>query len=215
MDDHPVFRRGLVTLLEDEPWVSYVAEAATEEDAVRTALLEEIDLVAMDVRLPQGDGIDATRRIVKARPGTAVLLLTMVDDDKLVMRGLSSGASGYVLKESDADVVLDALRSVRAGNTVLGARVASSVVAMLRAGPVEVPPPFDRLTERELEVLAFVAAGRGNQETARALSLAEKTVRNIVSMVIGKLQVRSRLEAALLAKEAGIVAEPGTRVRGK
>lgn len=209
VDDHPVFRRGLVTLLDGEPWVAYVTEVATAGEAVRTAVADQIDLIAMDIRLPDGDGIEATYRIKKARPGAVVLLLTMVDDEKLMARGLSSGASGYVLKESDPDVVLDALRSVLAGNTVLGKRVATALVGMLRTEPVDLPAPFDRLTPRERDVLAQVAAGRSNRQAAKALSLAEKTVRNITSAVLAKLEVGSRLEAALLAKEVGIVAGLG------
>ncbi len=211
VDDHPVFRRGLLTLLADEPWVAAVAEAATVEEAIRTAVIQKSQVIAMDVRLPDGDGIDATSRILAALPGTAVLLLTMVDDEELVLRGLRAGARGYLLKDTDPETVVSALRTVRDGGTVLGPRVAASVLTTLRSAPAELPPPFDGLTPREREVVGHLAAGRSNAQIARVLGLSDKTVRNTVSAVLAKLHVTDRVQAALLARDAGLVPGPPAR----
>jgi two-component system, NarL family, nitrate/nitrite response regulator NarL len=211
VDDHPLFRRGLHAMLAHQPWVSAVLEAATVAEALRCVVAEDVDVVAMDVRLPDGDGVETTARISRLRPEVAVLLLTMVDDEDLVVRGLRAGARGYLLKESDPDAVVEALHTVLRGGLVLGPRVAASVLATLRTPPRRLPPPFDLLTPREREVVAHLAAGRGNLEIARALGLSDKTVRNTVSAVLAKLQVTDRVQAALLARDAGLVPGPDHR----
>jgi DNA-binding NarL/FixJ family response regulator len=206
VDDHPLFRNGLCAVLRGQDWVGEVAEAATVADAVREAQLAPADVVAMDLRLPDGDGIEATERILRARPGTAVLLLTMVPDEDVVARALRAGARGYVLKESDPDHVVDALRTVAGGGLVLGSRVSAAALAELQRAPAYLPAPFDLLTAREREVVAAVAAGRSNDRIARSLGVSEKTVRNVVSGVLGKVQAADRVELALLARDAGLVA---------
>jgi DNA-binding NarL/FixJ family response regulator len=211
VDDHPLFRRGLRAMLVHEPWVAAVLEAATVEEALRCVVAEDVDVVAMDIRLPDGDGVETTARIARLRPAVAVLLLTMVDDEDLVVRGLRAGARGYLLKESDPDVVVEALHTVAGGGLVLGPRVAASVLAALRTPPRSLPPPFDLLTPREREVVAHLAAGRGNVEIARALGVSDKTIRNTVSAILTKLQVPDRVRAALLARDAGLIPGPDHR----
>jgi len=206
VDDHPVFRRGLVTLLAGESWVDEVHEAATVADAVRAATEQRVDAVAMDVRLPDGDGIEATAAVLRARPGAAVLLLTMVGDPEMVVRGLRAGARGYVLKDSDPDLVGRALRVVRDGGLVLGPGVADDALTTLRLPPAETPAPFDRLTPRELDVVGHLAEGHTNQRIARDLGVHEKTVRNVVSEILAKLHAADRVEVALQAREAGLAA---------
>lgn len=206
VDDHPVFRRGLRSLLDEEPWVARVDEAATVEGAVEAAVREDTGVIAMDVRLPDGDGIDATARILARRPGTAVLLLTMVGDEDMVRRGLRAGATGYLLKDTDPEAVVDALRTVCGGGLVLGPRVPASVLAA-PGGP---PAPFDRLTPRERMLAEHLAGGRTNGQIARTLGLSEKTVRNAVSALLAKLAVPDRLAVALLARDVGLV-EPARR----
>jgi two-component system nitrate/nitrite response regulator NarL len=206
VDDHPIVRRGLVALLDGEAWVAGVWEAADAEEAVRTAVLEEVDVVAMDVGLPGGDGIEATRRILRSRPTAGVLMLTMSDDDRTVERALAAGARGYLLKETDPDTVVDALRTVASGGVVLGPRIGPAVLAARRPGPAA---PFDRLTVREQEVLRRLAAGRANSVIARELGLSDKTVRNYLSSLFTKLGVVDRVQAAFLAREAGFVADDG------
>jgi DNA-binding NarL/FixJ family response regulator len=206
VDDHPVVRRGLRAMLDNEPWVGEVLEAATAADAVRVAVGHPADVIAMDIGLPDGDGIEATRRIVQARPDVKVLMLTMTDDEDVVAGALRAGARGYLLKDTDPDAVLDALRTVAAGGVVLGPRVGPSLLATLRREPASLPPPFDRLTGREREILARLAAGDSNARIARHLGLSEKTIRNQLSVVFTKLGVADRVQAALLARDAGITA---------
>ncbi|WP_434740138.1 response regulator [Micromonospora sp. SH-82] len=204
VDDHPVVRRGLRMMLEGEPWVTAVLEAATCAEAIRLALTEPVGVVAMDVALPDGDGVEATRRIVQGRPETAVLMLTMADDDEVVSRSLHAGARGYLLKDTDPDVIVDALRTVAGGGLVLGPRVGPRVLADLQRRPTPLPAPFDRLTARERDILRHLAAGEANARIARRFGLSEKTVRNQLSAVFAKLGVSDRVQAALLARDVGL-----------
>ena len=205
VDDHPVVRRGLRVMLEGEPWVRDVTEAASVEEAVREAVTCQADVIAMDVVLPDGDGVDATRRILEACPDAAVLMLTMADDDEIVARALSAGARGFLLKDTDPDMVLDALRTVASGGVVLGPKVGPTVLTALRRAPAVLPPPFDRLTARELEIVNRLAVGDSNAQIARQLNVSEKTIRNQMSAVFHKLNVSDRVQAALLARDAGIL----------
>ncbi|SEH03266.1 DNA-binding response regulator, NarL/FixJ family, contains REC and HTH domains [Nonomuraea solani] len=207
VDDHPVFRAGLRGLLAAESWVGEIFEAATVAEAVRIVVTHDVRVVAMDIRLPDGDGIAATARIVKVRPHTAVLLLTMVEDEYLVAAGLRAGARGYVLKQTDPRTVVTTLRTVADGGVALGPRIGSGVLAALRRAPSPPPPPFDRLTPRERELVQQVAGGLGNGPIARALGVSEKTVRNMVSEVLAKLQIPDRVRLALMARDAGLAPE--------
>lgn len=204
VDDHPVVRRGLQAMLDDEPWVDEVFEAETAAGAVTTAVAAEATVVAMDVTLPDGDGIDAARRIVLARPQTRILMLTMTDDQDVVARALRAGAHGYLLKDADPDAIVDALRVVAGGGVVLGRGIGSSMLGQLQRAPVELPAPLDRLTARERDILSCLAAGESNARIARRLNLSEKTVRNQLSNVFAKLGVNDRVRAALIARDAGL-----------
>lgn len=192
-------------MLEGEPWVRAVAEAASVEEAVREALTCQADVIAMDVVLPDGDGVDATRKILEACPNAAVLMLTMADDDEIVTRALSAGARGFLLKDTDPDMVIDALRTVASGGVVLGPKVGPTVLSALQRAPAVLPPPFDRLTARELEIVNRLAVGDSNAQIARQLNVSEKTIRNQMSAVFNKLEVSDRVQAALLARDAGIL----------
>ncbi|GAA4700073.1 response regulator [Phytohabitans rumicis] len=204
VDDHPVVRRGLRAMLEGEPWVRDVVEAATVEEAVKEAVSQQVDVVAMDVALPDGDGIDATRRIIQLCPRVNVLMVTYYDDEDRVARALRAGARGYVLKDTEPDTVVDALRTVANGGVVLGPRIGPDVLAALQRAPATLRPPFDTLTPREREILAGLVRGDSNPKIARHLNLSEKTVRNQLSIVFTKLGVADRVQAALLARDAGI-----------
>ncbi|WFE25988.1 response regulator transcription factor [Solwaraspora sp. WMMD791] len=212
VDDHPVVRRGLRAMLDGEPWVAQVLEAASCADALATVAHEQVTVVAMDIALPDGDGVQAAARILRHRPGTAVLMLTMADDDALVARALQIGARGYLLKDTDPDVVVDALRTVAAGGLVLGPGVRLAGLAdpagRSAASATRLPPPLDQLTAREREILRHIAAGEGNAQIARRFGVSDKTVRNQVSTVFAKLGVSDRVQAALLARDAGM-APPG------
>jgi two-component system nitrate/nitrite response regulator NarL len=204
VDDHPVVRRGLRMMLEGEGWVAGVYEAATATQALREAVTQRIQVVAMDIALPDGDGIEATRRIVQALPDVRVLMLTMADDEDVVASALRAGARGYVLKDTDPDTVVDALRTVAAGGVVLGPKVAAAMLTTVQRPAPAVRPPFDQLTAREREILARLAVGDSNARIARHLGLSEKTVRNQLTVVFSKLGVADRVQAALMAREAGI-----------
>ncbi|RKN47618.1 response regulator transcription factor [Micromonospora endolithica] len=216
VDDHPVVRRGLRTMLDGESWVAQVWEAASCAEALATVTAHQVDVVAMDIALPDGDGVRATAQILRHRPRIAVLMLTMADDDELVARALQAGARGYLLKDTDPDVVVDALRTAAFGGLVLGpgVRLPGTTAPPGRLPPpAALPPPFDQLTPREQEILRHLAAGEGNAEIARRFGISAKTVRNQVSAVFAKLGVGDRVRAALLARDAGIVTPVAGRLQ--
>ena len=184
VDDHPLFRAGLSGMLGTVTDIDVVGVAENGERAVSRALELRPDVVLMDLNLPVTPGLEATRRIVAALPDCAVLVLTMVRDDATVASALRVGARGYLLKESDQDEVLAAVRTVAGGGQVLGRQVRTA-----SAGP--------DLTPRESEVAALVARGAGNAEIARTLGLSLKTVQNHVSQVLVKLGVQDRTQAVL------------------
>lgn len=205
-DDHPVFRDGLQTTIDDEADLTVVAAVADGDAAVEEALRHDADVVLMDLRMPGVGGIEATTRIVNQRPETAVVVLTMSDDDDSVFAALRAGARGYLLKEADADDILRAVRAVAAGEAVFGPRIADRVIAFFSQAGLRgaAATPFPSLTDREREVLDLVARGCDNPTIARRLFLSEKTVRNHVSACLTKLQVASRAEAVAMARDAGL-----------
>ena len=194
VDDHPLFRDGLAGLLATVPDVEVVAAVGDGDEAVRRTAELAPDVVLMDLNLPGTPGLEATRRIVAQTPSTAVLVLTMVDDDDSVLAALQVGARGYLLKGAVQEEVLAAIRSVASGGAVFGPGVAERV---LTGGRGRKGGYGGRLTDREAEVLSLIAAGRSNTEIARDLDLSLKTVQNHVSHVLAKMQVRDRTQAAL------------------
>jgi two-component system, NarL family, nitrate/nitrite response regulator NarL len=204
VDDHPVVLRGLRTLLEGEPWVEEIFEATTVAEAVKEAVARTVSLVVMDLRLPDGDGIEATRRIVRAVPGTMVLIVTMEGDEDSVARAMEAGAHGFVLKDMDPSELVASLRAVAGGGTVLGPHLGSGVIRSADRSSPELPAPLDQLTPRELEILSLLVAAEPTSRIARHLGVAEKTVRNQLSGMFGKLGVRDRVQAALLAQRLGL-----------
>ena len=205
-DDHPVFRDGLQTTLADETDINVVAAVADGNAAVEAVLQQKPDVVLMDLRMPGVGGIEATARIANERPETAVVVLTMSDDDDSVFAALRAGARGYLLKEADADDILRAVRAVASGEAVFGPRIADRVIAFFSAAGLRgaSAAPFPQLTDREREVVDLIARGCDNATIARRLFLSEKTVRNHVSACLTKLQVASRAEAVAAARDAGL-----------
>lgn len=193
VDDHPLFRDGLVALLATVADVEVVGAVGSGEEAVRCVRERVPAVVLMDLNLPGMPGLEATRRIVASGAPSAVLVLTMVDDDQSVLAALRVGARGYVLKGASQEEVLASIRTVAAGGAVFGARIAER---LLRGGA----GPGAVLTDRESEVLAMIADGRSNPEIAGALGISLKTVQNHVSRVLAKLQVRDRTQAAFRAR---------------
>jgi len=202
-DDHPVVRRGIVALLASVEGVQVVAEAANGADALREAQLCHPDVVIMDIQMPVMDGIEATRRIATQLPEVAVLVLTMFEDDESVFAAMRAGARGYLLKGAEQEDMLAAIRSVAAGQVVVGPSVAKRLLGYLSAPPGR-NTPFPDLTPREREILDRVAQGHSNHAIARGLGVASKTVANHMSAVLTKLQVATRAEAIILARDQGL-----------
>jgi DNA-binding NarL/FixJ family response regulator len=201
-DDHPVFRTGLATILGDLEGIEVVGQAADGDEAVARAAELAPDVVVMDLHMPGRNGIEATRAVLAHRPETAVLVLTMLEDDASVVAALRAGARGYVVKGADRDDIARALHAVAGGQAFLGAEVATAALARLTAA--EAAPPFPELTEREREVLGLVARGLTNAAIADRLVLSGKTVRNHVSNVLLKIGAPDRSAAIVMARDAGL-----------
>ena len=201
VDDHPMFRAGVTGLLDSVADTEVVGTAGDGEAAVREATLTRPDVILMDLDLPGITGLEAIRRIAKASPESAVLVLSMLDDDESVLAAMRAGARGYVLKGAGQEELLAAIRAVAAGGAVFGAAVAGRMLATLdRPGPAL--PQFPELTDREAEVLSLMAEGRDNRSIAAELGVSAKTVANHVSHVLTKLQARDRVEAVLRVRDA-------------
>jgi DNA-binding NarL/FixJ family response regulator len=204
VDDHPLYREGLVAVIGTLPGREVVGEAADGEDAVRQVGRLEPDVVVMDLHMPGMNGIDATRAIVATHPDVAVLVLTMLEGDDSVFAAMRAGAKGYLLKGADRAEISRALEAVSHGEVVFSASIAHRVLAFFASGGTVSAAPFPELTEREREILGLVAQGLTNAEIARRLVVSDKTVRNHVSNVFAKLHVSGRAEAVARARDAGL-----------
>jgi DNA-binding NarL/FixJ family response regulator len=205
-DDHPAYRRGLELMLAEVDDLEIVGMAETGVDAVELAGALAPDVVLMDLRMPDLDGIEATRRIKRRAPAAApaVVVLTMFDDDASVFTAMRAGARGYLLKGADQDEIVRAIRATAAGEAIFGPEVAARVVDHFAAGAGSTAAAFPSLTEREREVLGMIAAGKGNAAIAHELMISLKTVRNHVSNIFTKLQVSDRAGAIVKARKAGL-----------
>ena len=207
VDDHEVVRLGLKALIGRQPSFEVIAEAGTADEAVEKARVHKPGVVVMDVRLPGKSGIDATREIMRVVPETKVIILTSYADDELLMDAIEAGAAGYVLKQIGSDALLKALESVSRGESLLDPALMNKVFARLReAAREERGRAFAGLTEQEVKILALVAEGLTNREVADRIYLSEKTVRNYVSAILGKLGLAHRSQAAAYAVEHGLLA---------
>ena len=203
VDDHPVVRRGLCTLLDSLLDVELVGEASTGEEAIAGVPATEPDVVVMDLNLPGINGIEATRKLVNDAPHLGVLVLTMFEDDESVFAAMRAGARGYILKGADQEDLARAVLAVGRGEAIFGPSIAQRVTRFF-ANRTSTVLPFPDLTDREREVLELLARGHSNVEVTRHLGLSAKTVRNHVTNIFTKLQVADRTNAVLRAREAGL-----------
>ena len=204
-DDHELLRAGLVTVLDSDEGIEVVAQADDGPTALRLAQRHRPDVVLMDVEMPGGDGISATRGIRSAVPETRVLILTMFDLDEYVVEGLRAGASGFLLKTTEPQGLVQAVLACAAGQATVGPTVLARLLDGVAVRPHREPHPgLADLTERELDVLRAMTRGLSNAEIGDALFLAESTVKSHVAQVLAKLGVRDRLQAVVLAHHHGL-----------
>ena len=210
VDDQSLFREGLETLLSVHKDVQVVGEASNGQEALEVAATVRPDVVLMDVRMPVLNGVGATRRLKKALPQCRVIVLTTFDDDEYVFDALRAGAVGYLLKDVDSTQLVEAIRATARGESILQPSVAAKVITEFTRvsgmlPPAQMEPLIEPLSERESEILALIATGASNREIADQLFIAEGTVKNHVTHILGKLGVRDRTQAALKARELGLL----------
>ena len=207
-DDHPVFRRGIRAILGAEPDTELVGEATNGEEAIARALELRPDVILMDLNMPKVSGIEATRQILQASPDTAILMLTMFEDDKSILAAMRAGAHGYVLKGADGAETLRAVHAAASGEAIFSPTITRRLIEYFatpgRGFNTSSDRAFPNLTEREHEILSLIAEGYTNTAIASRLYLSPKTVRNYVSSIFTKLEVSDRPQAIIRAREAGL-----------
>ena len=208
VDDHPLVRHGLRMLLEAEPWVDRVLEAANARDAAALATTARPGVAVVDLGLPDDDGVELIRLLRRTAPDCPVLVLTMTREDTAVRACLDAGAAGYLLKETAPRAVVNAIRAVLDGGLVLGPRVTARPAGTTRGE--RLPPPLDRLAPHDIQLLILLGKGNRNGEIARALGISEKTVRNRLSAILARLGVADRVQAALLVRDKGLLGPPAS-----
>jgi DNA-binding NarL/FixJ family response regulator len=209
-DDHAVVRAGFRLILETEPDIDVVGEAADGREAVTLAALESPDVILMDVQMPGANGLEATRLIAEKAPDVRVLILTTFERDDYVFGALRNGAAGFMLKNSPPEDVIDAVRTVAGGDSLLAPSVTRRIIEeyVRNGGTPVAPPELDAVTGREREVLVQVGRGLSNREIAEVLFVGEATVKSHVSAILAKLGLRDRVQAVVFAYEAGLI-RPG------
>ena len=216
VDDQALVREGFAAILRVEPDIEVAALAATGREAIAAARTGHLDIVVMDIRMPELDGIEATREIVRAPDPPRVLILTTFDADELVYHAMRAGASGFLLKDAPPGRLARAIRDVAAGETLVDAGIARRLVERFVAHPAPgpgTPEPLTELSARELEVLRGLGRGRSNAEIAAGLHLSPATVKSHVASVLRKLGLRDRIQAVIAAYETGLIEPGGERDR--
>ena len=203
-DDHPLIRQGLRVIIDTQPDLELVGEASNGEQAVQQALTLHPDIVIMDLQMPVKDGLAATREIAQADPQAQVLVLTSFPDDENVYAAIKAGAMGFLLKDSSAEYLLDAIRTVARGESVLHPTIARKLMQEIKQPP-KLPPTTEPLTPREVEVLGCLTRGMANQQIANELSVSVRTVTTHVRNILDKLHLANRTQAALYALDKGII----------
>ncbi|NMA71511.1 MAG: response regulator transcription factor [Firmicutes bacterium] len=207
VDDHEVVRIGLRSLLERFGQFEVVGEAASAQEAIELARSRKPDVVVMDIRMPDGSGIEACRAIRSENEAIKVIMLTSYTDDEAIFASVMAGASGYVLKQIGSHELVEAIRTVAAGGSLLDPSITGKVLERMR-GMSREQQQHEKLTDQELRILRLIADGRTNKEIAEALYLSEKTVRNYVSSILSKLNLSNRAEAAAYAVRRHLLDEP-------
>jgi DNA-binding NarL/FixJ family response regulator len=204
LDDHEVVRRGVHDLLNDEPDITVVGEAANVEQALIRVPALRPQVAVLDVRLPDGDGVTVCRELRSSMPELVCLMLTSFDDEEALLDSIMAGASGYVLKQIQGSDLVSAVRTVAVGQSLLDPSATARLMARLRQGQEPEPEPdaLPGLTEREREILALIGEGLTNRQIGQRLYLAEKTVKNHISRLLAKLGVERRVQAAVIATQA-------------
>lgn len=197
VDDHPLFRKGVVHALAAEPGIAVVGEAASGEEALALARERLPDVVLLDVSMPGWDGLVTAERIATACPATAIVVLTASEDEDKLLGAFKAGARAYVLKGVSVEELVRVIRGAVAGEAYVSPGLAAGMLALLTRGPA--PDPLQELTEREREILGLIGRGLTNRIIGERLGLTEKTIKHYVTNILQKLQVRSRVEAALFA----------------
>jgi DNA-binding NarL/FixJ family response regulator len=205
-DDQALVRAGFRAILEASPGITVAGEAGDGQDAVYLAQLRRPDVVLMDIRMPGLDGLDATRQIIAGDDRIAVLMLTTFDINEYVYEALRAGASGFLLKDVLPEQLIAAVQVVASGEALLAPVITKRLIEQfVRSAPAAIPPGFEELTPRELEVLTLIARGLANGEIATELVLSEETVKTHVKRLFRKLGLRDRVQAVVVAYEAGLV----------
>ena len=213
-DDQSMVRAGFRMLLGSEPDIEVVAEASTGLEAVQKAARFAATVVLMDIRMPELDGLEATRRILAADPAARILILTTFDLDEYIYEALRAGASGFVLKDDPPEQLIAAIRTVAAGDALLSPGITKRVIKQFTRAPrPEQPKGFDELTAREREILRLIASGLSNAEIGAELYISDTTVKTHVTHILQKLGLRDRVQAVVLAYQAGLFETDALRPR--
>jgi DNA-binding NarL/FixJ family response regulator len=206
VDDQALVRSGFRMILDAQPDVEVVGEAENGREAVELAAVSSVDVILMDIRMPELDGIEATARILEAQPETKILILTTFDLDEYVTRALRAGASGFLLKDVRPAQLAEAIRVIASGDALLAPSVTRRLLDQFANGvETRAPVELELLTEREREILLLVAEGLSNAEIAERLVVGESTVKTHVSAVLRKLRLRDRVQLVIAAYDAGLV----------
>jgi DNA-binding NarL/FixJ family response regulator len=205
VDDHLLFRDGVRSLVKSVPDLELIGEGSNGQEAIARAASLQPDVILMDIKMPDMDGIQAARKIVQTSPHIRILILTMLEDDNSVFAAMRAGAHGYLLKGASHEEMLRAIRAVAGGQAIFSPSIATRMIDFFNAmHPVDPQGIFPELTDREREVLGLVAQAYNNTRIAEHLVISPKTVRNHVSNILSKLQVADRAEAIIKAREAGL-----------
>lgn len=205
VDDHPLFRKGMRALLESMEDMQVAGEAQTGQEAIDFADQLQPDIILMDLQLPGGSGLDATREIVRVSPHVQILVVTLFEDDDSIFAALRAGARGYILKDTDEGEMIRAIRAVGNGEAIFSPSIANQLMEYFSTSRTKIPEEvFPELTNREREILGLIAKGESNQDIADRLSISLKTVRNHVSNIYSKLMVADRAQAVIKAREGGL-----------